>query len=68
MPISHTLAAPFLSLSRRPDLRARLAYAWRVLSTRETLRELEPRMLRDVGITRHDAVQEINRPVWDLMR
>ncbi|MDR3524396.1 MAG: DUF1127 domain-containing protein [Acetobacteraceae bacterium] len=68
MPISQTLAAPFLSWSRRLDVHARLAYAWRVLSTRETLRELEPRMLRDVGITRHDAVQEINRPVWDLMR
>jgi len=68
MPISHTLAAPFLSLSRRSDIRARLAYAWRVLSTRETLREMEPRMLKDVGITRHDAMLEIQRPVWDLMR
>jgi uncharacterized protein YjiS (DUF1127 family) len=32
--------------------------------TRKTLRDLEPRLLEDVGLTRDTADNEANKPFW----
>ena len=45
-----------------------LAYAWRVMSTRQGLAELDDRMLKDLGVSRAQAQFEISRPIWKLMR
>jgi uncharacterized protein YjiS (DUF1127 family) len=37
-----------------------------VLETRLQLQELDERMLRDIGMTRHDALQEAARAPWDI--
>ena len=32
----------------------------------DTLRALDDRMLRDIGLTRQEAEDEANRPIWDV--
>ena len=43
-----------------------LASAWRVISTRQALSDMDDRMLQDLGISRAQAQFEISRPVWKL--
>ncbi|WP_043362896.1 DUF1127 domain-containing protein [Belnapia sp. F-4-1] len=63
-----TLAlAPPASLTRRP-LRVRVT-AWLRLGLarhreRQYLQEMEPRMLRDIGIGPHDALHEARKNWW----
>ncbi|RAI55202.1 DUF1127 domain-containing protein [Roseicella frigidaeris] len=40
---------------------------WRALQTRRQLAEMDDRMLRDIGISRVDALREADRLPWDLM-
>lgn len=46
----------------RPDLRA----MWRAITTRRELAAMDDRMLRDIGISRADALREADRAPWDL--
>ena len=46
----------------RPGLRA----MWRAIQTRRQLAEMDDRMLRDLGISRLDALHEAERLPWDL--
>jgi uncharacterized protein YjiS (DUF1127 family) len=62
------LALP-ASLVRRP-LRARVT-AWLRLGLarrreRQYLQEMEPRMLRDIGIGPHDAMTEARKYWWEI--
>jgi uncharacterized protein YjiS (DUF1127 family) len=71
MPIANTLFAPFVAptrIARRAGIAARLAMAWRFISTRRHLREMDDRMLKDIGISRSQANFEATRPVWDVLR
>lgn len=43
-----------------------LARAWRIISTRQGLAEMDDRMLKDLGVSRAQAQFEISRPVWKL--
>lgn len=38
---------------------------WCLRHTRRQLLALDPAQLRDVGLTRFDAVREARRPFWD---
>ena len=62
------LPAPASAQSRlRPLLRVAVhgaAIAWRVLSTRRELVNMDERMLADIGITRHQAHREATRWFW----
>ena len=40
--------------------------ALRAMETRRYLVEMDARMLKDIGITRSEAVEEANRAPWDL--
>ncbi|MEN0076440.1 MAG: DUF1127 domain-containing protein [Paracraurococcus sp.] len=40
---------------------------WRALQTRRQLAEMDDRMLRDIGISRVDALREADRLPWDLI-
>ena len=60
-----TLSLPVI---RRADLVAQLALAWRILSTRHHLKEMDARMLKDIGISRSQAMYEAHRPLRDVMR
>jgi uncharacterized protein YjiS (DUF1127 family) len=53
--------APALK-SPLPGLRAML----RAVRTRRQLAEMDDRMLRDIGISRLDALREAERAPWDL--
>lgn len=40
--------------------------ALRTVGTRRQLAQMEDRMLKDIGISRADALEEANRAPWDL--
>ncbi len=50
------------SKASRPGLWVML----RAIGTRRQLAEMDDRMLRDIGISRVDALQEADRLPWDL--
>ncbi|CAD0185677.1 hypothetical protein RUESEDTHA_02572 [Ruegeria sp. THAF57] len=68
----HTPALLLLNDSPRLPLIAALAVRFAATVTkwerqrrsRVNLSKLDDRMLRDVGLTRHQADREINRPFW----
>ncbi|MBU3058884.1 DUF1127 domain-containing protein [Pseudomonas indica] len=39
---------------------------WRRLTTRHALARLDDAQLRDIGLTRQEALAEVYRPVWQL--
>ena len=43
-----------------------LATAMHAIQTRRRLAEMDDRMLKDIGISRADALQEAERAPWDL--
>lgn len=43
-----------------------LAAMLRAIETRRHLAQMDERMLRDIGLTRGDAIEEANRAPWDL--
>lgn len=49
----------------RVSFRARLAMWRERMSSRKALKELDDRMLRDIGITARDARIESARPFWN---
>lgn len=50
-----------------PRLSARRAFSLLGLSrSRRALRDLDDRMLKDIGVSRHAAETESQRPVWDV--
>jgi uncharacterized protein YjiS (DUF1127 family) len=61
--------APYLSWTRLslPVLPA-LQMMLRAITTRRQLAEMDDRMLKDVGISRVDALREAERLPWDLSR
>ncbi|WP_102107843.1 DUF1127 domain-containing protein [Oceaniglobus roseus] len=50
----------------RPGLLAMLAAGLAARRQRRTLRDLDDAMLRDIGLTRHEALLESQRPLWDV--
>ena len=50
------------------DVALRLHEMMRARATRRLLREMDDRMLSDIGIGRGDALVEAGRPMWDLSR
>jgi uncharacterized protein YjiS (DUF1127 family) len=48
------------------DFISRLVAARHRLSSRQALLEMDARMLRDIGITHAEAVEEARRAPWDL--
>lgn len=48
-----------------------LSYLNRALAVRrqrQALRDLPPEVLRDIGLTREEALSEAERPFWDVPR
>lgn len=43
-----------------------LAAAMRAIETRHRLAEMDDRMLKDIGISRADALREADRAPWDF--
>jgi uncharacterized protein YjiS (DUF1127 family) len=69
---SELLARKVLPLHLRPGLAAwllravELVLGWQeVARQRRALLALDERLLKDIGITRADAVREASRPFWD---
>ncbi|MBQ2261162.1 MAG: DUF1127 domain-containing protein [Loktanella sp.] len=52
----------------RPSIFLRILQAMSLSRERRDLRELEPHLLDDIGITRQDALDEADKPVWDVPR
>ncbi len=43
-----------------------LAEAMRAVSTRRRLAQMDDRMLKDIGLTRSEALEEADRAPWDI--
>lgn len=43
-----------------------LAEAMRTISTRRSLERMDDRMLKDIGLTRSEALEEASRKPWDV--
>jgi uncharacterized protein YjiS (DUF1127 family) len=63
-PCSPHRAARRAAARRRPFVRYTLQQWGRRRRERAELARLDDRMLRDIGITRGDVWQEINKPFW----
>lgn len=61
-----TLAAPRFRAGLLRAVAQGLKRVWIGLETRRDLAEMDARMLQDIGISRADAMQEVNRAPWDL--
>ena len=61
------LSRPVVRCERRSaGWLAWLATALRTIQTRRYLSEMDDRMLKDIGISRVDALLEASRAPWDL--
>ena len=52
--------------TRQTGFWARVWTALRVYGERQELADLDARMLKDIGMTREEALAESGRPIWDL--
>jgi uncharacterized protein YjiS (DUF1127 family) len=52
----------------RPSLVRRVMQIIGLARQRRSLRDLEPHLLDDIGITRQDALTEAEKPLWDVPR
>jgi len=43
-----------------------MAHAWQAVMTRRDLRDLDPHLLADIGVSRAEAAREAARAPWDL--
>jgi uncharacterized protein YjiS (DUF1127 family) len=62
----------YVTLREREETAAKPALAhWRLflrrLATRRALRELDAHLLRDIGLSREQALAEAERPFWRLL-
>ena len=64
LPRTARLDAPILTPKARPMRWIDAAFA--TFRQRTELSRLEPRMLRDIGITETEARDEAQRPIWDV--
>lgn len=51
---------------RRPGLLRRLSLMFPLARQRHALRDLDDRLLEDIGLTADEARAEAARPVWDV--
>lgn len=63
---TRTLRVPGRTFPRLGALLSTLRLWLRVRRERETLSRLDDRMLRDIGLTRGEAIDEASRPIWDV--
>ena len=54
------------STSRRQHRAQQIRKLFRLHQQRNSLSLLSDRMLRDIGVSREEALRESRRPVWDL--
>lgn len=66
--MAHRLSLPLATLWTRAPAPHRPPLAWmlRAVATRRQLARLDDRMLKDIGITRAEALAEAGRAPWDL--
>lgn len=57
---------PLTSMRPRQTIAHRLALMWEAWRTRRILAELDPRQLKDIGISRGEAQAEVERAPWDI--
>jgi uncharacterized protein YjiS (DUF1127 family) len=58
------LSTPEALAPSRPPLWDQLRAAWRRHHSRQRIAELDPYLLKDIGITHSDAELEANKPFW----
>lgn len=64
--IPYSARLPWSRLLSPTVVREYLARLWQTHRERQSLAELDPRLLRDIGIDRISANYETRRPFWQL--
>ena len=60
-------SAPHLSnTTKPPGLFGRIRRALSLHSERQAFRRMDDALLRDIGLTRDQAMKEAARPIWDV--
>ncbi len=54
---------PAHGADRRANWLSAMVATWR---QRHALDQLDDRMLRDIGVSRKEAADEVGRPIWDV--
>ncbi|MEM9250224.1 MAG: DUF1127 domain-containing protein [Pseudomonadota bacterium] len=62
----HSAPATFMPSVRRTSIFAQIKALMGLARQRQALANLDDRALRDIGLTRQEAVGEAQRPVWDV--
>jgi len=64
--LGHASSLRSAHVARSPGWSVLLRRIFTVVETRMQLQELDDRMLRDIGMSRGDALHEANRAPWDI--
>ena len=56
---------PRTKATAKPGILARLLFWNRIWVERQALKDLEPHLLKDIGLTEDEARRESRRPSWD---
>ena len=67
LPLSSAAQGMSAARAKRGGWLAWLARCLRTIETRRHLAEMDDRMLKDIGVTRLDALTESHRAPWDQM-
>jgi len=59
------ISSPCAPSRRRPSLLALVRERLALLRQRRSLRSLDCAALKDIGISKEDALKEADRPIWD---
>ena len=63
---THSIALPTLPRAGRNGLFALVSLIDSTFRQRQTLKDLDDRLLEDLGLTREMAEKEAGRPLWDV--
>lgn len=66
LPLSSAASGVSAAQPKRGGWLAWLAHCLMAIQTRRHLSEMDDRMLKDIGITRLDAMREAGRSPWDI--
>lgn len=66
LPLPSAASGVVAARAKRGGWLAWMAHCLRAIETRRHLAEMDDRMLKDIGITRVDALREAGRAPWDL--
>jgi len=60
------LSVPEVLAADHPSLWDQVRAAWRRHHSRQRIADLDPYLLKDIGVSRSEAEHEANKPFWQI--